>query len=240
MTVPRVRPRAVGARYWAAFFVAVAFAFAGLLCSGGLAWAPTSTQHVVSSSPAAGAVAVGVRRTLAVAGLSSLMGMQPTGEALAATTQVSSADDFVAGVAGDANLYGQPLQACTQAQDRVKTGWTRTGTCAWEPSDRGYHQVCVAMSEQFLQSSRKYDRNDLSRVVGQGGHWCICAWAWASAVQRDPRNFEGLQLDCERTNGRLRNVYRSFVNSSKDLMSPSGARYPAQGALAAVNAVCGD
>ena len=42
------------------------------------------------------------------------------------------------------------------------------------------------MDEKFLASSAEKDGNDLSSVVGHGEHWCICAWAWAGAVQRDP------------------------------------------------------
>jgi len=138
----------------------------------------------------------------------------------------------------DANLVGQRLEPCTQSQDRSVTGWTRSGSCAWEPSDRGYHQVCVTMSNRFLKSSAEFDSNDLSPVVNDGGHWCICAWAWASAVSRDNKAFEGLQLDCNRTNGRLRNVYRSFIDAGKDLVSPSGATYRAEAALKAVDDQC--
>ena len=63
-------------------------------------------------------------------------------------------------------------------------------------------QVCVTMSDQFLQASATHDANDLSSVVSAGGHWCICAWAWASAVSRDPTSLtpEGITLDCGRTN----------------------------------------
>ncbi|CAE7367439.1 unnamed protein product [Symbiodinium natans] len=137
----------------------------------------------------------------------------------------------------DLNLYGQPLQPCSQEGDTT-TGWTRTGSCAWEPSDRGYHQVCVTMSRQFLQSSAKYDSNDLSSVVGEGGHWCICAWAWAAAVSRDPQHFENLRLDCARTNAYLRDVYRSYSASGRGMASPSGLQYEAQAALEAVEQLC--
>jgi uncharacterized protein (DUF2237 family) len=78
------------------------------------------------------------------------------------------------------------VQACTQQSDATATGWTRSGSCNWDPADGGYHEVCVEMSRDFLDSSANNDGNDLSRVVSQGGHWCICAWAFASAVTRDP------------------------------------------------------
>ena len=52
----------------------------------------------------------------------------------------------------------------------------------------------MEMTNKFLKSSAKHDGNDLSSVVQQGGHWCICAWAFASAVTRDPKNLHGLKL----------------------------------------------
>lgn len=158
-----------------------------------------------------------------------------------AGVQLLAADVALAAAAtdgGELGLTGAPLQPCSQAGDRM-TGWTRTGSCSWDPSDSGFHQVCVTMSSDFLKSSAKNDRNDLSSVVNVGGHWCICAWAWAAAVRRDPKNFEGLKLDCERTNGRLRDVYRSFMKDGVDLMSPSGKMYPAKEALNAAATVCG-
>ena len=144
-----------------------------------------------------------------------------------------------AGVSGvqDVNLYGSALQSCSR-EGEPPSGWSRSGACSWETSDLGFHQVCVQMSETFLQSSAKYDRNDLSKVVQEGGHWCICAWAWASAVSRDPSQYEGLQLDCERTNGHLRDVYRTYAEQQQQMRSPSGARYEAKAALEAVEKLC--
>merc|ERR1712146_623866 len=72
------------------------------------------------------------------------------------------------------------------------------------------------------------------------GHWCICAWAFAAAVQRDPVDYEGIILDCERTNKRLRSVYKMYIKAGEDLRSPSGAYYKAAAALEAVNKICGD
>jgi len=139
---------------------------------------------------------------------------------------------------GDANLFGAPLQSCTQSNDGSTTGWTRTGSCNWDPSDSGYHEVCVTMSDEFLRQSARHDANDLSSVVQHGGHWCICAWAWASAVQRDPSSYEGIALECERTNNKLRDVYEEHISSGADLHSPSGAAYKAKAALDAVNRLC--
>jgi uncharacterized protein (DUF2237 family) len=141
---------------------------------------------------------------------------------------------------GDTGLSGKPIQSCTQSNDGTTTGWMRTGSCNWDPSDGGYHEVCVTMTEEFLQSSAKNDANDLSSVVQPGGHWCICAWAFASAVERDPAHMQGIKLDCGRTNDRLRHVYQHFIDEGKKLTSPSGASYEASTALSYVNELCGD
>ena len=94
------------------------------------------------------------------------------------------------------------------------------------------------MSDEFLKQSARHDANDLSSVVQSGGHWCICAWAWASAVQRDPQAYEGITLECERTNHKLRDVYEEHISAGADLRSPSGASYKANAALDAVNRLC--
>ena len=96
---------------------------------------------------------------------------------------------------GDKSLVGGPLQSCTQSSDGTTTGWTRSGSCVWDPMDSGaparirhavvgpqhsdthslpppatgYHQVCVTMSDTFLASSAQNDGNDLSSVVSSGG-----------------------------------------------------------------------
>jgi len=139
---------------------------------------------------------------------------------------------------GDKSLVGGPLQSCTQSSDGTTTGWTRSGSCVWDPMDSGFHQVCVTISNDFLQSSATHDGNDLSSVVSSGGHWCICAWAWASAVQRDSKTFQGISLECNRTNAQLRQVYQMHIDQGKDLRSPSGVYYKAQAALDALNKVC--
>merc|ERR1719163_792496 len=67
--------------------------------------------------------------------------------------------------AGDQSLHAKPLQSCTQSNDGSTTGWARTGSCNWDPSDSGYHEVCVTMSDEFLRQSARHDANDLSSVV---------------------------------------------------------------------------
>lgn len=131
-------------------------------------------------------------------------------------------------------LTGKPLQSCTASSDQGPTGFTRAGSCKFEPDDLGYHEVCVTMTHEFLKESAKQDGNDLSSVVAPGGHWCICAWAWASAVTRDPNNAEGLKLDCTATNGHIRQVYQA----AESLAGPTGTSYETKAALDKVNALC--
>jgi uncharacterized protein (DUF2237 family) len=140
---------------------------------------------------------------------------------------------------GDSNLDGSAISSCTQSDDGTTTGWSRSGSCNWDPTDGGYHEVCVTMSDEFLKSSAEKDGNDLSSVVGGGGHWCICAWAFASAVERDPVNLEGITLECDKTNDKLREVYQHYIDTGTDLESPSGVSYEAATALEAVNKICG-
>eukprot|EP01052_Picozoa_sp_SAG31_P005327 SAG31_NODE_232_length_19710_cov_17.109581_5_plen_323_part_00 len=159
---------------------------------------------------------------------------QPNGrfEALADAAGARRTCPFV----GLQNLRGGDLQSCTQANDVRSTGWTRTGSCNWDARDAGYHEVCVEMSHDFLVSSTQNDHNDLSSVVSQGGHWCICAWAFASAVTRDQGSDhpQGITLICDATNAKLRDVYTHFAT----LRSPSGATYRSQVALGLVNRLC--
>merc|ERR1711968_224881 len=140
---------------------------------------------------------------------------------------------------GDKSLNHKLLKPCSQDDDGTTTGWTRTGSCNWDPSDGGYHEVCVTMSDEFLKSSAKNDANDLSSVTQPGGHWCICAWAFASAVERDPKNLQGITLECDRTNSKLRHVYEHFISTGEALTSPSGVSYEASTALKFVDKLCG-
>lgn len=135
---------------------------------------------------------------------------------------------------GLSNLRGTGLKACTKNNDKHATGWTRSGSCNWDANDGGYHEVCVEMTKSFLRTSASDDGNDLSSVVQQGGHWCICAWAFASAVAHDPTGIQGIKLDCNSTNGNLRKVYTSHGY----LRAPSGLTYKSQAALAKVDELC--
>jgi uncharacterized protein (DUF2237 family) len=133
----------------------------------------------------------------------------------------------------DMNLSGKPLQPCSGPGENT-TGVFRSGSCAWDPNDAGYHEVCVQMAPEFLKKSAEKDDNDLTSVVKPGDHWCICAWAFAGAVARDPTNYEGIRIDCDRTNAKLREVYKSVDT----LTGPSGISYSAKTALEHLDKLC--
>lgn len=42
---------------------------------------------------------------------------------------------------GTKNLVGGELKPCSSPDQATQTGWTRDGSCAWDPSDSGYHEV---------------------------------------------------------------------------------------------------
>jgi len=45
---------------------------------------------------------------------------------------------------------------------------------------------------------------------------------WAGAVARDSENFEGLELECDRSNEKLRDVFQHFIDAGEGMSSPSG------------------
>eukprot|EP00965_Chrysotila_dentata_P206546 6183592-Pleurochrysis_carterae.AAC.3 len=56
-----------------------------------------------------------------------------------------------------------------------------------DPSDSGYHEVCVTMSDEFLKQSATHDSNDLSSVVQARSHAArlrIRTWAFSAPRSR--------------------------------------------------------
>ena len=45
------------------------------------------------------------------------------------------------------NVFGEPLEDCSH--DPL-TGWYRDGCCNTDDNDRGFHTVCVKVSNEFL------------------------------------------------------------------------------------------
>lgn len=137
---------------------------------------------------------------------------------------------------GETGLDGNTLKPCKSgSHSQELTGVDRSGYCHWDADDGGFHEVCVEMTDKFLVDSATVDKNDLSKVVQAGDDWCICAWAFASAVSRDPEKAEGLKLKCSSTNSKLRNVYQSHA----ELEGPAGNGYDSSAALKFINDRCG-
>ncbi len=84
------------------------------------------------------------------------------------------------------NVLGSPLQVCSM--DPL-TGFTREGSCKVTEEDIGVHGVCVVVSEEFLEFSKRVG-NDLSTpmpIYGfnglqPGDRWCLCAPRWREAL----------------------------------------------------------
>ena len=87
------------------------------------------------------------------------------------------------------NVLGTPLQTCSL--DPL-TGFTREGNCKVVDGDVGVHGVCVVVSEDFLEFSKKMG-NDLSTPMPMynfpglkpGDKWCLCAPRWKEALEHD-------------------------------------------------------
>ena len=85
------------------------------------------------------------------------------------------------------NVFGEPLETCS---NNPLTGWFRDGCCNTDKNDRGIHTVCVKVTDEFLQWSKKVG-NDLITPhpefgfpgLKDGDNWCVCATWFARAVE---------------------------------------------------------
>lgn len=83
------------------------------------------------------------------------------------------------------NVLGGELALCSK---KPLTGFTRTGCCETGPDDFGVHTVCVRVTAEFLDFSRRAG-NDLSTPMPEygfpglkpGDQWCLCAARWGEA-----------------------------------------------------------
>lgn len=85
------------------------------------------------------------------------------------------------------NVLGTPLQVCCSnvRGTGIGTGFYRDGCCTTGEQDVGRHTVCVQVTTNFLDYSRKVG-NDLSTPVPEymfpglkdGDIWCLCAQRW--------------------------------------------------------------
>ena len=84
------------------------------------------------------------------------------------------------------NVFGEPLEDCSH--DPL-TGWYRDGCCNTADNDRGFHTVCVKVSNEFLIWSKEVG-NDLITPhpefgfpgLKEGDQWCVCATWFAKAI----------------------------------------------------------
>ena len=85
------------------------------------------------------------------------------------------------------NVLGSSLRMCSR---KPLTGFYRNGLCETGPEDRGQHTICVQVTEEFLDFSKKKG-NDLSTPVPggvfsglkPGDCWCLCALRWKEAFE---------------------------------------------------------
>lgn len=85
------------------------------------------------------------------------------------------------------NVLGGLLQPCSF---NPLTGFYRDGCCNTGGDDLGLHTVCVIVTREFLEFSRKRG-NDLSTPVPEygfaglkpGDQWCLCVKRWQEAFE---------------------------------------------------------
>jgi len=86
----------------------------------------------------------------------------------------------------DTNVLGDPLEPCSTDPT---TGFERDGCCGTHPGDRGRHELCAVMTEEFLEFS-KARGNDLTTPrpelqfpgLEPGDRWCLCLGRWIEAL----------------------------------------------------------
>ena len=85
------------------------------------------------------------------------------------------------------NVLAGVLETCSE--DPL-TGFVRDGKCSCHPEDHGCHHVCVKVTADFLEHSKRMG-NDLSTPILQasfpglkpGDYWCLCAPRWQEAFE---------------------------------------------------------
>ena len=85
------------------------------------------------------------------------------------------------------NVLGEPLVPCSRDPE---TGFFRDGSCNTSQEDFGLHAVCIRVTAEFLEFSRK-SGNDLTTPNAEfgfpglkpGDQWCLCAARWQEALE---------------------------------------------------------
>lgn len=89
----------------------------------------------------------------------------------------------------DRNVFGTELEPCSTDPT---TGFLRDGCCRRVEGDRGRHELCAVLTEEFLQFS-KARGNDLTTPrpelefpgLEPGDRWCLCLGRWLEAEEED-------------------------------------------------------
>ena len=85
------------------------------------------------------------------------------------------------------NVLGGILGSCSE---QPLTGFFRDGCCNTSDEDLGSHTICVVLTADFLEFSKRRG-NDLSTPrpefafpgLKAGDRWCLCAARWREALQ---------------------------------------------------------
>lgn len=84
------------------------------------------------------------------------------------------------------NVLGDELAECGE----LSTGFTRSGCCETHERDRGRHEICAVMTQEFLEFGRERG-NDLVMPrpeldfpgLHPGDRWCVCVPRWIEAYE---------------------------------------------------------
>jgi uncharacterized protein (DUF2237 family) len=85
------------------------------------------------------------------------------------------------------NVLGGELATCSADPT---TGFERDGCCRTHPDDRGRHELCAVMTDEFLAFGRERG-NDLVTPrpelqfpgLEPGDRWCVCLGRWLEALE---------------------------------------------------------
>ncbi|WP_254839910.1 DUF2237 family protein [Natronomonas marina] len=85
------------------------------------------------------------------------------------------------------NVLGDPLEPCSTDP---MTGFQRDGRCSCHDGDRGRHELCAVMTDEFLAFGAERG-NDLTTPRPQlefpglepGDRWCVCVPRWVEALE---------------------------------------------------------
>eukprot|EP00747_Dinoflagellata_sp_TGD_P194130 gnl/TRDRNA2_/TRDRNA2_61192_c0_seq1.p1 gnl/TRDRNA2_/TRDRNA2_61192_c0~~gnl/TRDRNA2_/TRDRNA2_61192_c0_seq1.p1 ORF type:complete len:275 (+),score=54.32 gnl/TRDRNA2_/TRDRNA2_61192_c0_seq1:3-827(+) len=107
------------------------------------------------------------------------------------------------------SLLREVIQPCTLEWLESSQQYAPNKFCKWDAQLEGMHTVCVKVTKESPLHA-------MANQKAPGGQLCIDAFAWASAVVNDPAKTQGLQLNCDGTNLKLRDIYWWYENNSAD------------------------